>query len=527
MSLWKIAWRSIQQRALASSLTALSMALGVSLVVTVWVVHGAVEDTFGRTAQGYDLIIGAKGSRLQLVLNTVFHLDRPIENIPWTYYKEFVKEDGKFTKNVEVAIPFCLGDNYKGYRVVGTTPDMFDRLEYANGQKYEFADGENFKTDDYFTAVIGYRVAQDTGLKVGDSFQPTHGVSEDGHQHDPFKVVGILAPTGTANDRALFINIEGFFLLEGHAKPVAKQAGASTDDEHAGEHEHDADHAHDESHQHERPGEDDDAHDHEDAHENEDADSHDHEDGHDADGHDHDSDETGDHGDDHDADSHDHEAAHSDEDHHEHADHGHDEHEGHVHDEHHHHHHEPLPEEQREVTAILIKSQGLYGGFMSNSINEGNIAQAVSPTREVTELFEQVIGNITAILLFLAVLIVVVAGIGIMVSMYNSMSERFREIAIMRALGAGRGTVMAVVLLESILLSACGGLAGLLLGHGLISALSGQITAYTGVSIGFLQFERIELLLIPGLAVLATLVGFLPAFSAYRTDVAKALSDHP
>jgi putative ABC transport system permease protein len=107
------------------------------------------------------------------------------------------------------------------------------------------------------------------------------------------------------------------------------------------------------------------------------------------------------------------------------------------------------------------------------------------------------------------------------------MNDRRREIAIMRSLGASRITVLSVILLESILLSLGGGVVGVLLGHGLIGAFSPLIVAHTGVTIGFLQFSWYELVLIPGLIVLASLVGYLPAVTAYRTDVAKALSAAP
>lgn len=191
-------------------------------------------------------------------------------------------------------------------------------------------------------------------------------------------------------------------------------------------------------------------------------------------------------------------------------------------------HHEPLPEDQREVTAILIRTNNPTAGFtLPPAINKGPVAQAVMPIREIRKLFDGLIGNLQMILLVLSVLIVVVAGIGIMVSIYNSMSDRRREIAIMRALGAGRGTVRTLILLESILLSVLGGLAGFLLGHGLIGLLSPYIASHTGVPIGAFQFVPAELVLIPGLVLLATLAGYLPALSAYRTDVSRALSQSP
>jgi len=111
-----------------------------------------------------------------------------------------------------------------------------------------------------------------------------------------------------------------------------------------------------------------------------------------------------------------------------------------------------------------------------------------------------------------------------MVSIYNSMNERKMEIAIMRALGAKRSTVMAVILLESILLSLGGGAIGVILGHGLIGAFSGVILEETGVRVTALSFQTVELILVPGLIVLASVVGYLPALVAYRTDVAKAIA---
>ncbi len=197
----KIAWRNMQQRALASWLTAFSMALGVALVIAVLVLLNTVSDTFERNAQGFHLIVGAKGGREQLVLNTVYHLSQPVENVPYAFYKEFLP-GGYFSSAVDVVIPYCLGDNYEGYRVVGTIPELFDVPYGDESRPYEFADGQNFKHEEYFEAVIGSVVARSTGLKVGDKFQPTHGVTgSEGHKHDAFDVVGILAPTGTPNDR--------------------------------------------------------------------------------------------------------------------------------------------------------------------------------------------------------------------------------------------------------------------------------------------------------------------------------------
>ena len=176
MSLWKIAWRSIQRRGLASLLTSISMALGVMLIVAVLLIMGIVSESFrNNSSLGYNMIVGAKGGRLQLVLNTVFYLSTPVENIPYTFYQEFLgaaeRDDGKdgaFKLFTAMAIPVCLGDYYQGFRVVGTTPQMFDGFVYdvETGKKYEFAEGRNFKAKSeeygYFEGVVGASAAAET-----------------------------------------------------------------------------------------------------------------------------------------------------------------------------------------------------------------------------------------------------------------------------------------------------------------------------------------------------------------------------
>ncbi len=375
---------------------------------------------------------------------------------------------------------------------------MFGALELTPGQPFEFSAGENFPSDEYFTGVIGSTVAQQTGLRVGDTFQPTHGVPAEGDDHaheEKFRVTGILERTGTPIDRALYVNLEGFFLIPDHAGDSeaiqSSLGGKSKTEDHEHEHapgETSADHT---DHEHDKTG--DDAkhdHDHEDEHEKEHA---------------------------HNSAAHDHEHDH---------DHGH----NHDHGDHHH----PLPEERREVTAILVLTKSIAGlppeaaaQQIVTPINKGVVAQAVQPIGVITQFLATFLNPLRAILLGLTVLIVVVSGIGILVSIYNSMAERRHEIAVMRALGAGRTTVMRIMLLESVLLALVGGLAGWLLCHVVLSVLTPWLTDWTGVAFTAFHFTGAELLLIPGIIALASLVGFLPAWSAYRTDVAKALTANP
>ena len=230
MTLVGIAWRNIRQRALSSGLTALSLALGVTLVVATLVTGGIVQKAFeSGSGLGYNMIVGAKGSPLQLVLNSVYFISRPIENISWSTYQSFLPAaeradgmDGTFAASTKTAVPICMGDYFRSFRVVGTNAAMFDRLTCGNGKAFKFASGVNFRDADFFGGVLGVTVAAKTGLKVGDPFAPTHG-ADDGKVHDPFRVTGILARTDTPIDRGVFVNMEGFYLQEGHAKPVSPQ----------------------------------------------------------------------------------------------------------------------------------------------------------------------------------------------------------------------------------------------------------------------------------------------------------------
>lgn len=442
MSLLGIAWRSIRQRLLTSGLTALSLALGVALVVATLVIGGVVRDAFASgQGLGYNLIVGAKGSPLQLVLNSVYLVSKPVENVSWDFYEEFLpasasskKADGKFAGSVALAVPICMGDYFRSFRVVGTNAAYFDKLTVGDDRAFALAAGRNFRDDEFFGAVLGNSVAQKLGLSVGDTIEPTHG-ADDGLVHDPFTITGILARTDTPVDRGVYVNMEGFYLQEGHSKPVADGA-----DEEAAE-----------------------------AH--------------------------------------------------------------HTHEPHDHGQHTPLPYAQREVTAILVQTASpggmppeLLAMGLKNTINEGRDGQAAAPVSEIRTLLDLFVRPLELLLLLVTTLVVIVSAIGILVSMVGSALERSRDVAVMRALGARRSHVLAIVLLEAILLAVGGGLVGWVLGHGIVAAIGPLITTNAGVSAGFFSSTPLgELLLVPFLVVLAILAALMPALAAYRTDVAKWL----
>ena len=201
------------------------MALGVMLVVAVLVIYNVVHQAFHRGGEGYDLIVGPpKGSNLELVLSSVFYIGQPMTTLPYHVYVDLY--EGHIGGNMVMdAVPICLGDAYEDKRVIGTTSGMFDLKNAEQHNLFEFAEGNKFTDDeqDWFSAVAGATAAKQTGLKLGDTFRPSHDAGgKTKHKHGAFKIVGILKATGSPSDNALFVNIEGFYRVGGHAGRVGR-----------------------------------------------------------------------------------------------------------------------------------------------------------------------------------------------------------------------------------------------------------------------------------------------------------------
>ena len=201
MSLLAMAWLYLMFRRLVTFLTVACLSLGVALVCAVLALRHESENALSRDAGLYDLVAGGKGSPLQLVLSSVYHLDSPTGNIAFTEY-ERLRRDSR----VLWAAPIGLGDNYAGYRIVRTEAHFFDLPDREEGRFFQMARGNVFK--DSFEVVLGSQVASATGLDIGDSFCGTHGLVEvpggEVHQDFPYRVSGVLESTGTAQDRAIF-----------------------------------------------------------------------------------------------------------------------------------------------------------------------------------------------------------------------------------------------------------------------------------------------------------------------------------
>jgi putative ABC transport system permease protein len=392
--------KSLRQHLVSTLVSATAIALAGGLLMSVWVVKQEANLAFTGVSGGFDAVLGTRSSKLQLVLNSIFHLEDSPGNI--------TDEDVELIRKhpaVEIALPIAVGDNYKGCRLVGTTEDLFKRVEYLPGHRYQvvspgrpFAMGED-------QAVVGSFAAQQLRLKIGDTFHPFHGLTYDeSKQHaETYTVTGILAPTNTPADRVIWIPLEGVQHMGGH------------------------------------------------------------------------------------------DASHAD-----------------------------------EVSAVLVKLKAAnpMSGFQLDQLynKRGTRLTFAWPVGAIlAKLFDK-IAWFDRVLALVSYLVVIVATASILASLYNSMNERRREIAILRALGARRVTVFGAIVGESAAIAAIGMAAAFLVYAAIVVSASAVIRAQTGVMIDPLKFNGVMLAAPAGIVALAAVLGVLPALKAYRTDVASGLN---
>ncbi len=410
----KIVRKSLRQHAVSTIVTALAIALASGLVMSVFAIQKQTYAAFTGGDIGFDAVLGARGSQLQLVLNTVFHLETSPGNIPYSLYQEIAKNP-----QVELAIPYAVGDNYEGFRIVGTTDDIFTRFEYRRGQKFGTQPGGRFFDPQAKEAVIGSFAARETGLKVGDVFQPYHGLifDEKNKHNDDYTVVGILEPTNSPSDRVIWIPIDGIYRMSGH---VLRGTGEVYKPSTA----------------------------------------------------------------------------------------------------------ESIPDEAKEVSAVMLKLKSPQAGMnLDQLINrQGTAATLAFPIgRTMSELFDK-LGWVNRVLELVAYLVVIVAAFSILASIYNSINERRREFAILRALGARRPTVFAVILLEAIVIAAIGALIGYLVFAPIMLVTASVVRDQTGVVLDVFRFEWALVFTPLMMIAVGAIAGILPAIKAYRTEVAEYLS---
>jgi putative ABC transport system permease protein len=205
MAIVSLALRSIYNRKFTAFLTIFAIAMSVTLLLGVEKIRVEARESFANTISGTDLIVGARSGSIQLLLYSVFRIGNATNNISWESYQDFAAHD-----KVEWTIPFALGDSHRGFRVLGTTTDYFEHFRFGRDRPLAFAGGTAF--DDIYDAVLGAEVAAQLGYRIDQDIVLSHGIGDVSfadHGDKPFRVTGILEPTGTPVDRTVHVSLEG------------------------------------------------------------------------------------------------------------------------------------------------------------------------------------------------------------------------------------------------------------------------------------------------------------------------------
>jgi putative ABC transport system permease protein len=405
MNLLKLSWKYLIAKPLNTSLNILLLALGLAIITVLLLMQDQFENKMTKDAVGIDLVVGAKGSPLQLVLSSVYHIDFPTGNID-------LEEAVGVSNNrlIKSAIPLGMGDNYQGFRIVGTNHD------YLNLYEVNFTSGAPWILP--FEVIIGHDVAAKLGLKVGDTFVGSHGIGSASHDHDEhdFLITGVMEKKGSVVDQLILTSMESVW------------------------------YTHDEHHDHAlmaRPVT-----------------------------------TTG----------------------------------------------FPETSEPREITSLLIQYRNPIAAVqLPRFINSRSSLQAASPSFEISRLFE-LLGIGVTLVQGLAVIIIVISGLGIFIALYNSLKERKYDLAVMRTLGASKGLLFRHIVLEGVLLTFLGAMLGLFIGHLflLILVINYDQGAIAGLRADVFLVEEVYLVFFAVL--IGILASLLPALNAYRTDIAKQLT---
>ena len=396
-TLFLLVRRSLRQHALSTVITAVSIALAGGLLMAVWAVKTQARTVFTRTDTGFDAVLGARGSKLQLVLNAVFHLEASPGNLTAADFEQI-----KAHPAVRRAVPLAVGDNLRGFRIVGTIPEFFAGGEYAPGKSFRLAEGRLFSPGAK-EAVLGDFAARRLGLAMGDTFHPFHGLSYDPKaQHaETYVVTGILAPSNTPADKVVWIPLQGVQTMSGHDPRAAD-----------------------------------------------------------------------------------------------------------------------------DLSAVLVKLASPAAGFQLDLLynRQGNRLTFAYPIGAiVADLFGK-IGWFDQVLALVAWLVAGVSAAGVLVAIYNSMSARRRDLAILRALGARRALLFAAVVAESALIGALGMALAVAVYAGIFAGVAAAIRAQTGIALEPWAWNPVFLQAPLGMVALCALCGLVPAAKAYRTDVARHLA---
>lgn len=418
MLLLSLAYHSLKNRLLTTVLTIVSIALSVALLIGVENVRVGARESFSNTISQTDLIVGARGGSLQLLLYSVFRIGTATNNISYASYEKW-----KSHPAVSWTIPYSLGDSHRGFRVVGTNKDFYERYRYRKDRTIKFIAGR--APEGVFEAAIGSDVVAKLGYRIDQKVVITHGVgSATGildHGDKPFTIVGILDRTATPVDRSIYIPLEGISAVH-----IDWQEGAPP-----------------------MPGEE-----------------------------------------------------------------------------------VPATKIRKEdlkvenITAFLVRFKTRIATLqLQRDINTytGEAMQAIIPGVALAELWST-IGYAEDALRVVTFFVLVVGLLGMLVSLYTSLNERRREMAIFRALGAGPAKIISLLVFESAILSFLGCALGLAIVYGLSFTFQPIVEREFGLYLPIQAPTTIAWIYLGGVLIAGLLIGFVPAWKAYRNTLSDGLS---
>ena len=461
MNILKLVWRNITQQLGSTLLSVLLTSFGVAILIVIYITGDTFEKQLANNSKNVDLVIGAKGSPMQLILSTLYHVDNPTGNIP-------LAEAAKIADNplIHLPTPVSLGDNYKGHRIIGTDPTFLEMYEL------NIQDGKLWKKS--FEVVLGAEIVRKHNLKIGDQIFSAHGLSEDAHQHDdhPFTIVGILEKSNSVVDNLILTDLSSVWDVHGIAHNN-EHIHPEDDHEHH-DHSH-ANHEHEHNHNHDHP-----KHDHKHmensrASENE---ATEHEEfvtekpqpefiknlGQDM-----------------------------------------------------------LKDQGVEITALLVKySSPAAIAVIPRLVNQETEMQAASPAIESSRIFSLLGVGIDS-LTILAYIIMVIAALSVFISLYNALKERQYDLAIMRTMGASKLKLFTLIIVEGLFITLIGGVIGLVIGHMVLFYISNQTSQSADFIEAFKLYEN-EILILLAAVSIGILASIIPAVKAYQTTISKILS---
>ncbi|WP_229603222.1 ABC transporter permease [Vibrio parahaemolyticus] len=411
----KLAWKSLMNRKATAVLTIMTVAISVILLLGVERIRTQAKDSFANTISGTDLIVGGRSGQVNLLLYSVFRIGNATNNIDWKSYQEFSQH-----RAVDWAIPISLGDSHKGFRVMGTNHSYFEHYKYGSKQPLTFSKGKEF--NGLFETVLGSDVAKQLGYQIGSEIIIAHGISDVGFsRHDklPFKVVGILAPTGTPVDKTVHVSLEAIEAIH-----VGWESGA-------------------------RLG--------------------------------------------------------------------------------------PTPDakvlqerdfQPKQITTMLVGLKSRIQTFaLQRQINNypKEPLSAIMPGVALHELWGMM--SVAEQALMAVSGFVVIAGLlGMLSSLLTSLQERRREMAILRAMGARPRHVFSLLISEASLLTAAGIVTGVLGLYAILALLQPLIQQHYGINLTLSTLSAYEWMLLSFVQCAGIVIGFIPAFRAYRQSLSDGMT---